>query len=238
MHHFIGINFQHIPGEFVLSNADFSVERGTIALIEGDNGSGKTTLMKYIGGLISDGAPLNDSVKIFLQENRRRFYYFPEDHLFRDFTVSEFLFLSCQFSSIRWGKQYRAFRSGSKKALEKSGKNYRPDMIIKQLSSGERTFLRFLNLYINDYDVLLLDEPSSHLDKEGVVKLISLIKQYVEEKNCYCLLSSHDPRLCNDVIFKQSHFRYQLQGGHIVKNWQDSTLEISRQATSPFACSN
>ena len=92
--------------------------------------------------------------------------------------------------------------------------------MIKDLSSGNRTLLRFLNLRLNDYDLLILDEPSNYLDPDKVGILIDIVTSFVTRRKCYCVISSHDPRFYEDSAFqnKKSCVKYLLSKGKILEN--------------------
>lgn len=63
-----------------------------------------------------------------------------------------------------------------------------------EFSGGELSKLRILEVFSSHYDLLILDEPTSHLDKEGIEFLIRTIKNY----DGATLIISHDRRLLNE----------------------------------------
>ncbi len=215
-HKFINLKFEYVQDEIVLDSINFNVEKGKLCLMGGENGSGKTTLLKFVCGLLYNSLK-NESVRKFVSENPSQFLYFTDDTLYPDFSVNDYLFLNYKETNSKLGQKYRTFRDRLYEAIEQSKIQATPDSLINKLSSGNRIILRFINLLLNNYDVLILDEPSTHLDEEKTQSLIQLIKYYIESNNCYCILVTHDPRLLNHKFFKIIEDKLWLKNGSLVR---------------------
>ncbi len=218
---FKDIRLEYVPGNEILTNASLQVENGNITLLEGDNGVGKTSLLKLLGGLIPDKSG-NGSIENFQKNNPRKFYYFPEDMLFPDFTVLEYLWLTDTETTIRFGSQYYQFQRVVESLLTEFRIEASPFTIIRELSTGNRTLLKFASLMLDAYHVLLLDEPTSHLDEEKLTVIVSKTTEYIKRNASYCIISTHDSRLMSHNSIAKNAKRYRIDNKVIKKVGNES----------------
>ena len=95
--------------------------------------------------------------------------------------------------------------------------------ISGQLSSGETTRLNLCKAFLNDPELLLLDEPTASLDPDIADKLRTLVNHLRKERNLSILYTSHNMRdietICDRIIF--------LHKGSIIA--EGSSAEIKRR---------
>lgn len=167
---------------------DFSYifKTGTVTLIKGPSGSGKSTLLKIIAGLISPTAG-----KIVIHPSHLKTGYIHQDnHLIEHWNVQENL---------------RLVSSDAKKAdalIKAFGLEFqRNDSLVYHLSGGEKQRISLVRLLLQNPELALLDEPTSHLDDQQVENAFQIIKS--ELKNKIMIVVSHDQRIhrhFNNVI--------------------------------------
>ncbi len=152
---------------------------GTYA-IQGANGSGKSTLLKLISSFLTStegtqSLSLNDQ-KIEIEDWPAHISYAaPYYDLIDEMHLSEFLEFYCKFKPLRKGLTISEFLSIS--YLEDAS-----DKLIKNFSSGMKQRLRIALAWLTDVSIILLDEPTSNLDKKGIEWYKALAATYSKNK--------------------------------------------------------
>jgi len=149
---------------------------GESLIIAGRNGSGKSTLVKIICGLLT---PSKGSIsysfdeKVIDQENVRNHIGLvsPYLQLYDEFTGKENLELLSQIRSDRRIDDRRV-----DEVLKEVGLWERRNDFLRTYSSGMRQRLKYAFAIIHKPDILILDEPTSNLDADG----IAMVKRQVE----------------------------------------------------------
>ena len=95
------------------------------------------------------------------------------------------------------------------------------DEPVARLSSGERQRFALLRLLANRPRVLLLDEPTANLDPDNVIRVETLIADYMLEENAAVLWVSHNPLQMRRV----AHRRMRLEGGRLIREPAAVTVE-------------
>ncbi len=154
-------NFEWI---FRKVNYDFTSENNYVIL--GSNGSGKSTLLQVIAGNLT-----NSEGKIEYQVAGSKYqeenvftqlsYCAPYLDLFEEFTLTE---------SIAFQEKFKPFQSGLdvKKIIELTELEKSKDKQLKYYSSGMKQRVRLALAVLADTPLLLLDEPTSNLDKKAI----------------------------------------------------------------------
>lgn len=165
--------------------------------ITGSNGSGKSTLLQVISGSLthSEGTIqfANGQSNI---EPEQHFKYVsvaaPYLELIEEMTANEFLAFHTQFKSLNI--------SGAE-ALEIISLSNAADKQIRYYSSGMKQRLKLAQAFFSSCPVLLLDEPTTNLDREGVELYLHLIQHYTKGK--LVIISSNvteEYQFCDEVI--------------------------------------
>jgi branched-chain amino acid transport system ATP-binding protein len=171
----------YIEQYHILQGVSFEVPKGEITVLFGRNGAGKTTTLRSIMGL----NPIKDGQVTFKGENigalptyeiaKKGIGYVPEDQgIFHDLTVEENMRIS--------------IRNTNEAAMAKQEwiLNLFPDLKTYwhrksgNLSGGQKQMLAIARAYVNDNELLLIDEPSKGLAPivvENVMKSIEQMKQ-------------------------------------------------------------
>lgn len=198
--------------------SDFSIElraHEVVGLI-GLNGAGKTTFLKTLSGLLgtfrSDGICLYGSpVRLRDRDFKtRRYTVFAEDHSFSYFTFREYL----SYVFAAYGKELPDV-SGLVRGFH--FEKY-TDVLLKDLSTGNRKKVYLITAFALKPELLLLDEPVNGLDFQSTEFLYQLIAGYKEHGTV--LFSSHileSITLTSDRVFvlENGHIRQSFDGGSI-----------------------
>jgi heme exporter protein A len=165
----------------VLRGVDLDVPRGGFVLVTGPNGSGKTTLLRLVAGLL---APTRGELEVAVDRGRLGFLGH-EPLVYRDLTALENLEL--------YGRLYRVPERKERigMLLERFGLW---DVRRERAGSFSRGMLQRLALcraLLHDPELLLLDEPFSALDDEGVALLERELGGLAGERTF--LVATHDP---------------------------------------------
>jgi ABC-type multidrug transport system ATPase subunit len=177
--------------EWIFSNLDFSFVTGQHYALIGNNGSGKSTLLQIIAGYIGltkgqvnwvDNNGLSiDSSNIFQQISIAAPYL----ELVEEFTALE---------QIAFHHQFKPIQPNLKpiELLEKIGLSKAADKQIRNFSSGMKQRLKLALAFFDQAPILLLDEPCSNLDQEGIQTYHQLIQAHAMHK--LIIVASNDPQ--------------------------------------------
>ncbi len=148
---------------------DFSMilEAGEKVAIIGENGVGKTTLLRCIAG---DLKPNHGSVK---WAEKARIGYFAQDHEY-EFDKGESLF-DWMSQHTQAGDDDQSVRSMLGRLLF-SGEETKKS--VKVLSGGEKGRMLYGKLMLGRHNVLLMDEPTNHMDMESIEALNTALDRY------------------------------------------------------------
>ncbi len=212
----------------LLSGVDFHLRPGEKLGLVGDNGMGKTTLFRLIEGTESaDGGTvtlrkgarvgvLDQHIEVGSQSALERTVlgdpYFSS--IVRDKEALEQDHLAHQQNPQKWEKRYGFLltefeRLGGyeREAKAKSilaGLGFKESawqQPLDQLSGGWAIRVELARLLLQNPDVLLLDEPSNHLDLRSLIWLEGFLKSY----DGAMMLISHDRRFLNEVVNRIVH---------------------------------
>lgn len=194
--------FRHAHAtEPVVQGASFVVPKGRLSVLLGPNGSGKTTLFKCIAGLwrpqsgrvLFDG---RDIMRLPCNERARLLAVVPQDHNPPfPYSVFEAVLMGraphVRMYSAPSGKDEEAARN----ALLSVGINHLSERSYTRISGGERQLVLISRALAQDAPVLLLDEPTSHLDFRNQHMVLETVRKVAMEKGLTVLMTLHDPNL-------------------------------------------
>ncbi|WP_089860943.1 ribosomal protection-like ABC-F family protein [Halanaerobium salsuginis] len=192
----------------LFSELNIFLQRGEKAAIIGDNGTGKSTILKLImGELNPDQGEIKIGSNIYPAFYRQEFEGFnPEDDLItalqRETAVTN--------STAR--NMLASFLFTGDDVFKK----------VKQLSGGEKSRLRLLQLMSGNYNFLILDEPTNHLDLPSREVLEIALQEYQGT----VLIVSHDRYFLNKVI----DYIYELESGQLTKYFGDYSYYKNKKA--------
>ena len=177
----------------VLKNISFRANKGDYIAIIGESGCGKSTLLEIIYGLlhIEKGAVYWNDVKLlgpnfYLIPGEDFMKYLPQDFdLMPYITVEENI--GKNISSLDPNKLNRI-----KELLEVVDMSDFLKTKVKNLSGGQKQRVAIAKVIAKEPEVLLLDEPFSHIDNFRKNHLRRSIFKYLKSKNILCIVATHD----------------------------------------------
>jgi ABC-type multidrug transport system ATPase subunit len=180
--------FRHLHYEFI---------EGHTYAITGPNGSGKSTLLQIIGGAIgiSEGKTLYQDPEITVEQVYRHIAIAaPYLELVEEMTATEFLHFHQSFKPLLPSCTI-------KDILSRVGLANAADKQMRYYSSGMRQRARLAQAIFSDTPIILLDEPCTNLDMEGIALYRQLIKDYCQGR--MVIVSSNDTQeydFCENVV--------------------------------------
>jgi ABC-type multidrug transport system ATPase subunit len=177
--------------EWIFSNLNFSFTTGQHYALIGNNGSGKSTLLQIIAGYIgltkgeihwtNTAGDAIDSANVFQHISIAAPYL----ELVEEFTALE---------QIAFHQQFKPLQNGLSpiELLEKIGLSNAANKQIRNFSSGMKQRLKLALAIFDQAPILLLDEPCSNLDQEGIQTYHQLMQAYAMHK--LIIVASNDPQ--------------------------------------------
>ena len=184
-----------------LNNISFSVKKGEIVGFLGPNGAGKSTLMKilttYVKASEGHAKVSGFDVEHHKQDVQRHVGYLPEHNpLYLDMYVKEYLAFNAGVYNIP--------KTKITEVIELTGLTAESHKKISALSKGYRQRVGLANALLHDPSVLILDEPTTHLDIYHKAYILKLLQRLAKENNKTILFSSHEIdlaiQLCDKLI--------------------------------------
>ena len=183
------INIEHISKVFgekqVFDDISCGIHQGDKIGIIGINGTGKTTLLKIIAGLEEP-----DQGQVIFQK-RLRVTYLPQSPKFPEH-ATVLSYVADGADGADWGRE-----SEAKNALNRLGITDHHEE-IDHLSGGQKKRVALARTLVNPADVLILDEPTNHIDNEMAVWL----EEYLNQWKGAIIMVTHDRYFLDRVTNK------------------------------------
>jgi ABC-2 type transport system ATP-binding protein len=212
-------NFEAVKG------ISFAVPKGKIIGLLGPNGAGKTTTIHMLLGITS--------------QTSGKVYFFGKDFSFHRVEILQKVGYVSSFNTLLgritvmdnlkvFSKLYSLDKPERK--IADLVKYFEIESIVKKrywdLSAGQKTRVNLIKAFINDPELVLMDEPTASLDPDIADKTLSFIEEKKKEGNISILYTSHNmdeiTRICDEVIF--------LDHGKIFA--QDTPLGLTKKITT------
>ncbi len=201
------------PGKFVLEEVSFEIAKGDFVGIIGPNGSGKTTLFKGISNELPALAGSTRLANRFIQkmnlkEKAQNLAIVTQNIEVGSMTVEEYVLMG----RIPYRSHFQFFETVediaiAKKYMDLTGVTRLKDKFMNALSGGEQQLAGIARALTQEPELLLLDEPTSHLDITHQVQVLNLIRRLSRELGLTVLMIIHDLNLageyCDSLIMMQ-----------------------------------
>jgi iron complex transport system ATP-binding protein len=187
----------HRGGREILRAATLRVEAGHLTAVLGPNGSGKSTLLRVLAGLwppaagevVLDGQPME---ALSRRAVARRLSFLPQDSRCDfAFTVEELVSMGRHPHRGRFDAARGADRAAVEAALARCGVASLRGRFVDSLSGGERQRAVMARCLATDPEVLLLDEPTTHLDLEHALAIFELCRSLADRGRTVAI-ATHD----------------------------------------------
>jgi ABC-type multidrug transport system ATPase subunit len=197
------INLEHIGRRFnrewIFRDVNYVFQTGTSYAILGANGAGKSTILQLISGSLSssegvisyskEGVLLNPEL-VFKHLSMAAPYL----ELIEEFTLNELIDFHFQFKKYRSGLDRLQL-------IELMGLKRSEFKAIKHFSSGMKQRVKLALAFCSDTEMILLDEPASNLDQQGLEWYLSLVKEFSADRMLI---------ICSNQIQEYSFCKNQL----------------------------
>ena len=182
----------------VLNNINLDIYTEDKIILTGENGSGKTTFLKTIIGIIK---PVKGQI---IKKNNINISYFKQNYPNPNFPISAKEIVSMGIYSKNSYSKKKAEKLIDE-ALEKTNTLHLKNQPFYSLSGGEKQRISLARCLCQNADILILDEPSSFLDRNSKLNFMNLIKNLsidkTNKKNAI-ILASHDIELISTLNWK------------------------------------
>lgn len=188
-------------GQEILQGIDLEVAAGEFLALIGPNGSGKSTLLRQISGVLKPdkGAVYLDAKEIARlkpAELARYLAALEQEHSVGfDFMVRELVSWGRIPHRQRFSRWSAADKAAVTRALAITGIEKLADRPVSQLSGGERQLAFLAMTLAQEPKVLLLDEPTAHLDIRYQLEIMECVRRLVDEEGLTVVAALHDLNL-------------------------------------------
>jgi len=202
------------------SDLSFEVFSGQSWGILGVNGVGKTTLLLTLAGLhgTDNGTIQYNNVSMDMLNNKQLARH--RGILFQDqtdpfpATVMETVLIGRHPYIKQWQWESRFDTQLARKYLHQLGLADKAQHLTSQLSGGERQRVAIATVLTQQAKLLLLDEPTSHLDLKQQIQVMKTISRLVNESDCATVSIVHDvniaARFCSHILMLFGNGEYLL----------------------------
>lgn len=191
----------------IFSSASLEIHSGEFLAIIGDNGTGKSTLMKLLLGTLT---PQSGEITLFgdaIQKNNHYadIAYVSQNSIlgYRSFptTIRELVEVHCQYLKISHNVEDLLGKVDLKDHIDKK---------LSELSGGQLQRVGILVALLKDAKLILLDEPTSGIDKKFAHELFLLLRKLCDDQKTVVIITHHLHEL-KDVVDRV----VMLEDGHM-----------------------
>lgn len=192
------LKFSYKRGKEIFSDVNFSINKGEILSILGPNGAGKSTLLKCLanllkptsGQIVLDGRLLG-SLKP--HEIAQKIGYVPQIHTpTYAYTVREFVVMGRAPYLGLFSKPVISDYDLVDEALEMLNISHLADKAYTEISGGERQQATIARVLVQQPEIIMLDEPTAHLDYGNQLRMLKLIWE-LSNKGYSIIMTTHQP---------------------------------------------
>jgi ATPase subunit of ABC transporter with duplicated ATPase domains len=224
------IQYIHPDREFLFENLNIAVNRRDKIALIGNNGVGKSILLKLMAGILkpSEGTITADSKPYYMPQILGQFNHLTiaqalqiEEKLIALHEILNGNVTESKLSVLNddWTIEERCREALTYWQLDDL--NLNRSMAI--LSSGQKTKVMLAGINIHQPEIVLLDEPSNHLDSAGR----ELLYRFIQSSNCAMIVVSHDRSLLNllPVVHELNKHGFKVYGGNYDFYREQKTIE-------------
>ena len=213
------LGFSYPDGSAIFEQITFSITQGSIICILGPNGAGKTTLLNCIANLAAptqgqiflDGQRID---KMLPQQVAKAIGYVPQMIVPSfDYSVLEYVVTGCAPHMGTFEKPKEMHYQRAREAIHAMGIDHIAEKSYMRISGGERQQVSIARSLAQKPAIILLDEPTAHLDFGNQIKVLKTIKRL--SKDGYgVVMTTHNPDhalLLDDkiaVLDRAGHLRF------------------------------
>ena len=185
--------------DWIFRNIDYTFTTGETYAILGPNGSGKSTLLQVLNGSLS---PSVGTINYFLEDKpvlaedvfKQLSLAAPYLEVIEEFTLSEMIDFHFKFKAYLPGINKEAL-------IDLLNLDGAKNKLIKYFSSGMKQRLKLALAFCSDTPLLMLDEPTSNLDAQGVDWYLNLVQKFALNRlTVICSNQEHEYSFCKHQL--------------------------------------
>ncbi len=227
-------NFSCGYPSFSVTDINFKINKGSFVGIIGPNGSGKTTLLKGITNVVkrNNGDVFINNIslsKMSLIERAKNIAIVNQTVDAGQITVLDYVLMG----RIPYQSKFQFFESKkdieiAKRNMELTGVAEYQNKLMTELSGGEQQRAAIARALTQEPKLLLLDEPTSHLDITHQVRILNLLQELNEKLRLTVVMVIHDLNLASEycdhlILFNKGKIHMQGSPKEVItyKNIED-----------------
>jgi len=232
----------------VLEGMDFSAAQGELLGIIGPNGSGKTTLLRAIARILKPrtGAILLDGKQVMQMKDKefsRQFAAVPQDTTINfEFAALDVVLMGRNPHLGRLELESEKDIDIARRCMELTHCWHLVERPVTELSGGERQLVIIARALTQEPKVLLLDEPTSHLDINYQIEIMELLKHLTTHEGLIIIAVIHDLNLAAQYCDRLALLRsgkivsigseYEVLTAENIKNAFGADVIVKRHAVT------
>lgn len=192
------LKFSYNMERKIFDEVSFGLDKGEILSILGPNGAGKSTLLNCLANLLkpSEGQIVLDGKRISTlkpYEVAQKIGYVPQIHTpTYAYTVREFVVMGRAPYLGMFARPSAKDYDLADEALEMLNISHLADKAYTEISGGERQQATIARVIVQQPDIIMLDEPTAHLDYGNQVRTIKMIRK-LAKKGYSIIMTTHQP---------------------------------------------
>lgn len=202
------INLIETNNIHILKNINLDIQKNDCIVFSGHNGAGKTTLFKIINGLVK---PTSGNVKIFgnaiNSKIKKQLGYIPQINKFEK-NIPINVKQAIQIGLFAKKSIFTKISQNDNLLIDNIAKKLEIQHLLNtpigKLSGGEMQKVSIARVLAQEADIILFDEPLSHLDTKSQESIIKLVEDIHSVKRATILIILHNfeqiPQCCNRII--------------------------------------
>lgn len=183
----------------ILDGIGFEVEKEQCFCIFGPNGCGKSTMLNCIlglnraneGNILIDGK--NSSSMSYSEKAKKIAYVSQKSDKTFPYTVEQIVLMGRTPYSSTFSSPGKEDIKIAREALKSVGMYDFKDRPFTKLSGGETQLVKIARAIAQDTDIIIFDEPTSHLDFRHELNVIKYIVKIIKEKKISVIMATHFP---------------------------------------------
>ena len=175
----------------ILKDLNVSLIKGELVCLMGPNGSGKSTLLHTLSGLLE---PISGEIQLTSNGPREKTVavVLTEKAFHPDLTGWEMVTMG-RYPHLDWMMKLQSEDlTKIEQAIQQTGISHLKDKRNQNMSDGQRQMVMVARALAQDTPILLLDEPTSHLDLNNRVEIMNLLRTLAHDQEKSILIATHE----------------------------------------------